>query len=70
MRVQPHYYRVWQVEPCHQVGEVSRHPCRAIRYLALCQIIGIASDNGLEFRNPYSIGPIQLSEVLTFFLRK
>ncbi len=25
MHVQPHYYRVRQVEPCHHSGEVARH---------------------------------------------
>ncbi len=26
MRVQPHYYFMRQVEPCHQLGEIARRP--------------------------------------------
>ncbi len=33
MRVQPQYYRVWQVEPCHRFGEVVRRSSRSIELL-------------------------------------
>ncbi len=36
MPVQPHHYRVRQVEPCHQLGEVARRSSLAFTLLALC----------------------------------
>ncbi len=35
MHVQPHFYRVRQVEPCRHLGEVARHSSWAIWLLAL-----------------------------------
>ncbi len=36
MCVQPHFYRVWQVGPCHLLGEVVRRFSGAIELLAVC----------------------------------
>ncbi len=36
MRVQPHYSRVWKMEPRHQIDEIARLSSYAIEPLALC----------------------------------
>ncbi len=36
MHVQPHYYRMWQMKPCHGLGEVARRSFRAIELLTVC----------------------------------
>ncbi len=44
MRVQPHYYRVWQVVPCHRLGEV------AWRFPWATEMLSASDRRGTDFR--------------------